>query len=96
MRGADLVGVTLLHPGAEPTILELGWRGVAAQHRQWSRSLVLALTLEQVLYALQQGCDLQAEVDSTDPWAMLMHAALPFRPAPAWVTWQRPPCTPQP
>lgn len=91
IRGAEFAGVALLHAGAEPSILELGWRGVGEGHRPWSKSLVLALTLEQLFYAMQRGCDLQAEVDSTDPWAMLMYQALPFRPAPAWVTWRRPP-----
>jgi len=91
MSGDDPVAFGLLHPCTEPWILELGWRGVAEGHRSWSRSLVLALTFEQVVYAMRVGSDLRAEVDSTDPWAMLMYQALPFRPAAAWVTWQRPP-----
>jgi N-acetylglutamate synthase-like GNAT family acetyltransferase len=90
-RGAELAAAALLHPGAEPAVLELGYRGVGKEHGPWSRSLVLALTLAQVLYAMQRGCDLRAEVDSTNPWAMLMYEALPFRPSPAWVTWRRPP-----
>jgi GNAT superfamily N-acetyltransferase len=89
IQGAELAGVALLHPSGEPGVLDLGWRGVGDGHHPWSGSLVLALTLEQAFYALQRGCDLQAEVDSTDPWAVLMHKALPFRPAPAWVTWRR-------
>ncbi len=91
VKGDDPVAVALLHPGAEPGVLQLGWRGVAESHRSWSRTLVLALTWEQVFYGMNRGCDLRAEVDSTDPWAMIMHNALPFRRAPAWVTWQRPP-----
>jgi GNAT superfamily N-acetyltransferase len=89
MRGAEFAAVALLHPGTEPGFLELGWRGVGDGHHLRSGSLVLALTLEQVFYALQRACHLQAEIDSTDPWALLLHKTLPFLSAPAWVTWRR-------
>lgn len=53
-------------------------------------ALMMALSISQVARAQAQGwiC-LQAEVDSTDPWALMMLDALPFDPAPAWVTYRR-------
>jgi GNAT superfamily N-acetyltransferase len=74
----------------EPDAPNLMWCGVKASHRQHERDLMLALAVRQIAHMAGRGAtQLQAEFDSTDPWAMLLMGALPFGPAPSWVTFQR-------
>ncbi len=90
LHGGEYAAVALLHPGEGSSEMELGWRGVARDHLEHQRNLVLALTFRQLAYAARCGCrTVRAEVDTTDPWSMLLLEHLPFRPAPAWVTLRR-------
>jgi GNAT superfamily N-acetyltransferase len=89
VQGDRYVALSAAHPDA-PESLTITWAGVSEGVRQHERELMLALTLRQVLYAVRQGAtSLQGEFDSTNPWSMIQLGALPFRPAPCWVTFQR-------
>lgn len=89
-KDGEYAAVSLLHPADEPGALELGWRGVAHTSRDHQRDLILALTLEQVIWSAGNGCAvLRAEVDTTNPWAKLLLEYLPFGPAPSWITFRR-------
>lgn len=90
-KSGDYVALGFLHPHEDPAMLELGWHGVAHGHRQHERAMVLALARREMLYAQQHGyTTIQAEVDTTDPWNMLLlEEVFAARPA-AWITLRRP------
>jgi GNAT superfamily N-acetyltransferase len=85
--GDQVVAISLAHEDDAPT---LSWSGVTAGHRQHERDLMCAMAVRQVAAAAALGATaMQGEFDSTDPWDMLLMEALPFGPAPAWLTVQR-------
>lgn len=90
VKDGHYVAISLLHPGDEEGVAELGWRGACEAHQARGRDLVLALTLRQVAFARASGIvRLTGEFDTTDPGALIQLEHLPFRPAPAWITYRR-------
>ena len=85
--GDVVVAMSLAHAD---DLLTFTWSGVTASHRHHERDLVVGLALRQAAVAVGRGITaVKGEFDSTDPWDVLLMEALPFAPAPAWLTFQR-------
>lgn len=89
LKDSAYVGTTFLHPHEQPDSLWLGWRGVAAAYRRDEQMVLAAMVARELQYAREHGVSkLQAEIDTTDPWAMLLWDVLPLVPGHAWVTFR--------
>lgn len=92
-RADVYVGAAFLHRDPGPGEVTFGWCGTRSDLEPQVRDLLVnALTAHQIQVARQLGFrTIQAELDSTDPAAMTRLRTLPFAPAPAWLTFRRPP-----
>lgn len=90
LKHGEYVALSSLRPHRIPHWLWLDFRGVAEQHRAHETELILALTQQELIYALQHGVTtLQAEIDTDDPWAMTLLQHLPFSTSSAWITFRK-------
>jgi len=88
MKNNVIIAFALLHENSNK-IKDLGWRGVDSSCENNTKELILALTYKQLEYAHKQQQDyLNAEIDTTDKWSLIMLDHLPFANAPTWVTYQ--------
>ncbi len=88
-RGAEYVGLSLLHQHSVPSTLAQGWIGVQAVDAAHVRQIVGALLYHELRYAKDYAyATIDLEVDTTDRHAMLLLELLPLAvdAAHAWVT----------
>jgi GNAT superfamily N-acetyltransferase len=87
LKGDEYGGISFLHPHEQPDTLWFGWRGVASPYRHDEDLILRMLVYHELRYAQRHGyARLQAEIDTTDPWAMRLLNLLPFSSERAWVT----------
>ena len=83
----DIIAYSLLHFSEAPYMYEFGWRGT---REQAEIRIMLLLTALQVNFAADNSVDMiEAEVDSTDHFAIEMLKFFPFSPASALLTFQK-------
>ena len=86
LNGCEIKSFALLHESSDATKLELGWRGIRDQS---DMRILLMLTANQISYAKDSGYTyLDAEIDTTDPYALEILGCFPFAPSPALITYQ--------
>jgi len=90
IKDGEYAALSSLRPHNTPHFMWLDLRGVTKRHRPYETDLILALTQRELAYALGHGvATLQAEVDTDDPWMMLLLDHLPFGTSAAWITFRR-------
>lgn len=83
----EVVAFALLHETGDDNRLEFGWRGMKKEMKE---DLILLLTAYQIDFAKLQGYqNIDAEMDSTDPYSMVLLKYFPFSPSPTWITYQK-------
>lgn len=89
LQDDEYAGISFLHLHDEPDTLAFGWRGVAARYRTDERCIIQALVYHELNFAQQHGyTKLEAEIDTTDPWAMLLLELLPVTVEHTWITFR--------
>lgn len=90
IKDGEYAALSSLRPHDAPPYMWFDLRGVADRHRAHQTDLILALTQRELAYALEHGVTtLQAEIDTDDPWMMLLLQHLPFSTSAAWITFRR-------
>ncbi|TCZ81120.1 hypothetical protein E0485_02260 [Paenibacillus albiflavus] len=86
INNGEVLAYALIHESEDSDQLELGWRGTKSIS---SVQLIQLLTSYQIHYAKQLGYKyVQAEIDDTDPYSMVMLDYFPFAPSPTLITYQ--------
>jgi len=86
VNNGEVLAYALIHESEESNQLELGWRGTKSNE---SIHLIQLLTIYQAHYAKHLGYTyVQAEIDDTDPYSMVMLDYFPFAPSPTLITYQ--------
>lgn len=87
LKDDEIIAYSLLHFSETPNMYEFEWRGARGKT---DLRIMLLLTALQVNFAAENSVDLlEAEVDSTDHFAIEMLKFFPFSPAPALLTFQK-------
>lgn len=90
IKDGAYAALSSLRPHDTPHYMFLDLRGVSDKHREHETDLILALTQRELAYALGHGVTtLQAEIDTDDPWMMLLLDHMPFSTSAAWITFRR-------
>jgi GNAT superfamily N-acetyltransferase len=90
VKDGEYAALSSLRPHDTPGCMWLDLRGVAERHRAHEIDLILALTQRELVYALEHGVTtLQAEIDTDDPWMMLLLEHFPFSTSAVWITFRR-------
>lgn len=83
-----IIAFALLHE-LDDSSYDLGWRGVHANYDLEMNNITKSLTYKQIEYAKRNNIEyLNAEIDTTDKWSMVMLNELPFKEADKWLTYQ--------
>jgi len=87
LKDNEIIAYSLLHFSETPNMFEFGWRGT---RNYMDIRVMLMLTSLQVNFAAENGVDfIEAEIDSTDHFAIEMLKFFPFSSAPALLTFQK-------
>ncbi|GAA5513694.1 hypothetical protein Dcar01_02439 [Deinococcus carri] len=87
-RSGKLAGVSSVRTTDDPVGGDLGWFGVTAEHAADGAALTLALTGLALRAAGRDGVrEVAAELDSADPNARHLLAALPWQAGRIWLTF---------
>lgn len=87
LRDNEIIAYSLLHFSETPNIFEFGWRGTK---NFTDIRVMLMLTALQVNFAAENGVDrIEAEIDTTNHFAIEMLKFFPFSSAPALLTFQK-------
>ncbi|UYZ24184.1 GNAT family acetyltransferase [Mesobacillus jeotgali] len=87
LKDNEIIAYTLLHFSETPNRFEFGWRGTK---NYTDIRVMLMLTALQVNFAAENGVDfIEAEIDTTDHFAIEMLKFFPFSSAPALLTFQK-------
>jgi len=87
LKDNEIIAYSLLHFSESPNMFEFGWRGT----RDYTDiRVMLMLTALQVNFAAENGVDfIEAEIDTTDHFAVEILKFFPFSSAPALLTFQK-------
>lgn len=87
LKDKEIIAYSVLHFSETPKMFELGWRGT----RNYADiRVMLMLTALQVNFAADNGVDfIQAEIDTTDHFAIEMLKFISFSSAPTLLTFQK-------
>jgi hypothetical protein len=87
--GSVCVGLIFVHEDECSDTLTLGWLGVAHAYRHQGKLLVQSLFGQVLRFAREAGYTrIEAEIDTTDPWAWLLLEWFSVNSQRAWITFR--------